>query len=71
MARKSNPWPMRLFYGMIDSAALTEFAISAENVPSFREQMKDKRQIFLKKLALALIFHMHVRNWKCCKQHKM
>jgi hypothetical protein len=52
---------MRLFYGMIYCAALTAFAFSAENVPSFREQKKDKRQIFLKEPALALFF-LHARQ---------
>ena len=46
---------MRLFYGMIDSAALNTFVIFTENVPNFREHKKDKRQKFLKELALALI----------------
>jgi hypothetical protein len=54
-ARKTNRWPRRLFYGMIDSAALNVFVISTENVPSFGEHTKDKRQKFLKELALALI----------------
>jgi hypothetical protein len=55
MARKTNHWPMRLFYGMIDSAALNTFVIFTENVPNFGEHKKDKRQQFLKELALALI----------------
>jgi len=40
---------------MIDSAALNAFVISTENVPNFGEHTKDKRQKFLKELALALI----------------
>jgi len=54
-ARKTNRWPMRLFYGMTDSAALNAFVIFTENVPNFEEHKKEKRQNFLKKLALALI----------------
>jgi hypothetical protein len=54
-ARKTNLWPMRLFYGMIDSAALNAFVIFTENMPNFGEHKKDKRQKFLKELALALI----------------
>jgi hypothetical protein len=46
---------MRLFYGMIDSDALNAFVIFTENVPNFGEHKKDKRQKFLKELALALI----------------
>ena len=29
-ARKTNRWPMRLFYGIIDSAALNAFLFSLE-----------------------------------------
>jgi len=54
-ARKTNHWPMRLFYGIIDSAALSAFIIFTENVPNFGEHKKEKRQIFLRELALALI----------------
>jgi hypothetical protein len=41
-ARKTNRWPMRLFYGKIDSAALNTFVIFIENVPNFGEHKKDK-----------------------------
>jgi len=54
-ARKTNRWPMRLFYGIIDSAAFNAFVIFTENVPNFGERKKEKRQKFLKELALALI----------------
>jgi len=46
---------MRLFYGMVDKAAMNAFVIFTENVPNFREHKKDKRKKFLKELALALI----------------
>jgi len=46
---------MRLFYGIIDSAALTAFVIFTENVPKFGEHKKKKRLNFMKELALALI----------------
>jgi len=52
-AIKTNRWPMRLFYGIIDSSALNAFVIFTENVPNFHK--KEKRQKFLKELALALI----------------
>ena len=54
-ARKRNRWPMRLFYGIIDSAALNSFVIFTENLPNFGERKKENRQKFLKVLALALI----------------
>jgi hypothetical protein len=47
-ARKSNRWQMRLFYGMMDNAALNAFVIFTENVPNFGEHKRDKRQKFLK-----------------------
>ena len=34
MARKINSWPMRFFYGMIDSAALNAFVIFTEKCPT-------------------------------------
>ena len=46
---------MKLFYGIIDSAALNAFVIFTGNVPIFGERKKEKRQKFLKELDLALI----------------
>ena len=40
--RKTNSWPVRLFYGIIDSAALNAFVMFTENVPSFGEHKKEK-----------------------------
>ena len=54
-ARKTNRSPMRLFYGISDSAAMNTFVIFSENVPSFGEHKKGKRHKFLKELALDLI----------------
>jgi len=53
---------MGLFYGIIDSASFNAFVIFTENVPKFGEHKKEKRQKFLKELALALIIpHTHQR----------
>ena len=52
---------MRVFYGIIDNAAFNTFVIFTENVPSFGEHKKKKRQKFLKELALALIIP-HARH---------
>jgi len=60
-ARKTHRWPMRFFYEIIDSAALNAFVIFTENVPNFGEHKKEKRQKFLKELALALIIP-HARH---------
>jgi hypothetical protein len=46
---------------MIDSAALNAFVIFTENVSNFGEHKRDKRQKFLKELALALIIR-HARQ---------
>jgi len=46
---------MRVFYGITDSDALNSFVIFTENVPNCEEHKKEKRQKFLKELALALI----------------
>jgi hypothetical protein len=53
--KKDKPLANRLFYGMIDSAALNAFVIFTENISNFREYKKDKRKKFLKELALALV----------------
>ena len=34
-ARKTNRWPMRVFYGMVDSSALSAYLIFTQNVPVF------------------------------------
>ena len=60
-ARKTNYSPMRLFYGIIDSAALSSFVIFTENVPNIGERKKEKRQIFLKELVLVFIIP-HTRH---------
>jgi len=54
-ARKTNRLQRRLFYGIIDSAALNAFVIFTENVRSFVDHNKKKRQKFLKEQALAWI----------------
>jgi hypothetical protein len=43
--KKNKPLADRLFYGMIDSAALNAFVIFTENMPNFGECKKDKRKI--------------------------
>ena len=55
-ARKTNRWPMRVFYGIVDSSALTAFVIFTHNTPGFGGNRKDKRQKFLKELSKSLIF---------------
>ena len=55
-ARKTNCWPMRVFYGIVDSFALNAFAIFTHNIPGFGENRKDKRKKFLKKLSKSLVF---------------
>ena len=54
-ARKTNRWPMRIFYGIVDSSALNVFIIFTHNKPGFRRNRQDKRQKFLKELSKSLI----------------
>ena len=49
-ARKTNRWPMRVFYGIVDSSALNGFVIFTHNTPGLGGNRKDKRQKFLKKI---------------------
>ena len=53
--RKTNLWPMRIFYGIVDSSALNAFIIFTHNKPGFRGNRQDKRQKFLKELSKSLI----------------
>ena len=34
-ARKTNRWPMRVFYGIVDNSALNTFVIFTHNTPGF------------------------------------
>ena len=54
-ARKTNRWPMRVFYGIVDISALNAFVIFTHNTPGFGGSRKDKRQKFLKELSKSLI----------------
>ena len=61
-ARKTNRWPMRLFYGMLDSSLVNAFVISNANNPNFLVKKKDKRIRFMKIVAQSLIEpHARVR----------
>ena len=53
--RKKNRWPMRVFYGIVDSSALNAFVIFTHNTPGFGGNRKDKRQKFLKELFKSLV----------------
>jgi len=39
-ARKTNRWPIRIFYGIIDSAALNAFVISPKMCPTLENIRK-------------------------------
>ena len=43
-ARKTNRWPMRVFYGIVDSSALNAYVIFTHNTPGFGEirQINDR-----------------------------
>ena len=54
-ARKTNLWPMRVFYGVIDSSALTAHLIFTHIVSAFGGKRPDKHSKFLNELAISLI----------------
>lgn len=55
-ARRTNRWPMRLFYGILDCSIVNAFVIMSANVPAFAaNNKKDKRTYFMKSVARALI----------------
>lgn len=52
--RKSNRWPMVVFYNMLDVAALAAFRLFDLCNSSWNTNKSEKRKIFLKELALEL-----------------
>jgi len=53
--RSTRRWPMCVFYGMIDIAAVNSFVIFLHNNPAFNPKATCKRRMFLEKLAMDLI----------------
>ena len=54
-AIKTNRWPMKVFYGMVDSSALNAYLIFTHIVPIFGEKRPNKQSKFLKELSISLI----------------
>ena len=54
-ARKTNRWPMRLFYGMLDSFIVDAYVILLAKRPAYSSYSKDKRVYFMKSVASSLI----------------
>ena len=50
-----NQWPMRIFYGMIESAVVNVYVIFIKNVPNYASKTLDKRNKFLKEVAVILV----------------
>ena len=55
VARKTNRWPMRIFYGIINSALVNAFVVMKKNDPGFAGNRNDERVFFLKSLSRSLI----------------
>ena len=49
-ARKTNRWPMRVFYGIVDSSAQNAYVIFTHNTLGFGGNKTNKRQKFFKKI---------------------
>ena len=54
-ARRTNRWPMRLFYGILDCSIVNAFVIMSANVPAFAANKRNKRTYFMKSVARSLI----------------
>lgn len=54
-ARKTNRWPMRLFYGILDCSIVNAFVIMSANVEAFAAKRRDQRTYFMKSVARSLI----------------
>ena len=54
-ARKTNRWPMRLFYGILDCSIVNAFVIMSANVEAVAAKRRDQRTYFMKSVARSLI----------------
>ncbi|XP_039965372.1 piggyBac transposable element-derived protein 4-like [Bactrocera tryoni] len=52
--RKTNHWPMGLFYNMLDIAGLAAFRLFDVSHPMWNTNKSEKRKIFLKELSMEL-----------------
>lgn len=59
--RKTNCWPMAMFYNIVDVAALAAFRLFEMCHPSWNLNKSEKRNFFLKELAFDLA-EPHLRN---------
>ena len=50
-ARKTNRWPKRVFYGILDNSIVNVYATLVMNDPNFGGKRNDKRVYFMKELA--------------------
>lgn len=53
--RKSNRWPMTLFYNILDCGALSAFILWTQKFPEWQQNKHYKRRIFLKELGRELV----------------
>lgn len=53
--RSTRRWPMCVFYGLLDIAAINSLIIFLHNNPNFHPKENCKRRFFLEELAMALI----------------
>lgn len=59
--RKSNRWPMVIFYNMVDVAAFSAFRLYELCHPNWNKNKSEKRKIFIKELAFDLA-RKHLEN---------
>jgi len=55
--RATKRWPLCIFYGMIDIAAINAMIIWKTKNPQWNQNIKHKRRLFLEELGLALVSH--------------
>lgn len=59
--RKTNRWPMVVWFNMIDVAAFAAFRLYESCHPAWNNNKSEKRKVFLKELALELA-QKHLQN---------
>jgi hypothetical protein len=53
--RKIKRWPMTIFFNIVDCAAVAAYVVWCTKFPDWNAGKRDKRRMFLKELAMALV----------------
>ena len=69
-ARATRRWPLRLFFHLLDTAALNAFIVWTKNVPSWNSGKNFRRRLFLTDLAFSLMHEHTERRGSVLQLHR-